>query len=112
MPQKKRGYASVNSTTAIERRWVLEIVTESGRWRRWSGASLLVVVRVLAPVVVRVIVRVVLEVDTIEHGADDLGARLLQLLERTDGGVTAGHFGADHKDDASCMMRHERGIGH
>src|ERR1043165_10029504 len=74
--------------------------------RSRGGADLvlgrhLVVLAVFLAVVLRVVIRVALEVDAVEHGADDVRARVLELLDRRTGGVAAHHLGADYEHDTA-----------
>src|SRR5688572_29276499 len=55
---------------------------------------LLVVADVLSPVVLRVVVRVLLQLDSVQDRTDEVGVAIGELLDRDAGGVPARHLGA------------------
>src|SRR5207237_4704366 len=64
------------------------------------AAGLRVVPRVFLPVVLRVVIVVLLELHAVQHGADELRVRVLELTDGRLGRVTARHLRADDDDDA------------
>src|SRR5688572_33473409 len=54
-----------------------------------------VVVRVVLPVIARVVVRIAFDVDAVQHGAEEPGVRVLELIERRLGRLPAGGIGGN-----------------
>src|SRR6516225_6714091 len=88
-------------------------------WELTSSIGGSVVARVLPTVVLRVVVRVVFEVDPVQDRAEEFRVCLLELVERPFCRVATRHFGADDKQHAGgavrcqCRVRHRhdrRGI--
>ena len=53
-----------------------------------------------------------LEVDAVQHGADEPRLDLPQLLDRGLRRLPAGHLRADHEHHAGGAVRDERRVGH
>src|SRR5256885_14631744 len=95
------GTAISEATAAIDRLAASELPfrASSDRGSRFIGGSLthresganafLVVIAVFAAIVLRVVVRVVLEVHTVQNCADELRPSLFDLLDRSASRVTA-----------------------
>src|SRR4026207_2594349 len=74
--------------------------------RRLSGVDRLPVVgAVLVTVIARVVVRIVLEVDAIQDGADEMDAALFEVLDRGTRRLAAGPLRADDPHQARRRAR-------